>query len=138
MFQKRLLLLLLACSFSSLCKCFFLSKMYNTIVRKQVGVKTSCDGPSSLKTQTSVLYPLKTKYSSNSLKKIFFYTALTFKSCKVLKRAASRNTNKTSFLQEKTQPDVPITASVVAPDGSETGTVAVPKCLFPADRLKIT
>lgn len=48
----------------------------------------------------------------------------------MLKRTAARNTSKTSFLQEKPQPDIPIRASVVAPDGSETGTVAVPNAYF--------
>lgn len=61
MFWTRLLLLLLACSFSSLCKCFFISKTYNTIVITEVEVKTSCDGPSSLKIQTSVLHLLKAR-----------------------------------------------------------------------------
>lgn len=122
MFQKRLLLLLLACSFSSLCKCFFLSKMYNTIVRKEAGVKTSCDGPSSLKTQTSVLYPLKTKYSSNSLKKKFFFILhLPLSPEKCLKGLHQEILTRLHSYKRKANPTYPLPLLLLLPTAARQG-----------------
>lgn len=103
MFWKRLFLLLLACSFPSLSvnTFFLLSKIYDSTVKEESGCKTSCKVLSSLKIQTSVLHPLKTKYAVHLIpiekKFALFMQHLPLTLAKCLQEL-QQETRETSFL----------------------------------------
>lgn len=109
-------------------ECFFLSKMYNTIIIKEVGV---CDGHSSLKIKTSIKAKAKHIVHLTHLKKyILFRLHLPLSPAKCLKELQQEIQVRLHSYKRNPNQTYPLELLLLLLTAAKTGTVAVPNAYF--------